>query len=135
VLGGRQFRLASNGTGSIALSWATGTGQTDYRLNRTSSSVGTITIATLPGTATSYTDTLPSANGLACYQLEINAQGRFAVTHVYDRPSGMPNFNNEGFTMAPQSKCQNNVKPAWWVDDTEDAGHAIRQGTLTCLPL
>jgi hypothetical protein len=60
--------------------------------------------------------------------------GRFSVTHVFERPAGMPNFNNEGFTMAPQAECVGNLKPAFWADDTEDDGHAIRRGSLTCMP-
>jgi hypothetical protein len=70
--------------------------------------------------------------------LEIDAsassatKGRFHVTHLFDRPTGMPNYNNEGFTVAPQSECVNGVKPAYWADDAEDNGHAIRKGSVTC---
>jgi hypothetical protein len=64
--------------------------------------------------------------------LDINAQGRFAPTAVYDRPSGMPDYNNEGFAIAPQTACTAGHKPVVWSDDTNDGGHALRSGTLNC---
>ncbi|GAA2555803.1 lamin tail domain-containing protein [Winogradskya consettensis] len=64
--------------------------------------------------------------------LDLNVQGTFAVTRTADRPSGMPNYNNEGFAIAPQSACTGGLKPVLWSDDTNDAGHALRAGTLTC---
>jgi hypothetical protein len=66
--------------------------------------------------------------------LDINAQGQFAATAVYDRPSGMSNYNNEGFAIAPQSACSGGHKPVLWSDDTNDGGHALRAGTLNCTP-
>ncbi|WP_228121110.1 lamin tail domain-containing protein [Streptomyces fagopyri] len=66
--------------------------------------------------------------------LDINAQGKFAVTHTYDRPTGMANYNNEGFAIAPQSACAAGHKPVVWSDDTNDGGHALRAGTLNCTP-
>ncbi|SNQ46215.1 conserved exported hypothetical protein [Frankia canadensis] len=64
--------------------------------------------------------------------LDINAQGRFAVTAVHARPTGMSNYNNEGFALAPQDACVSGVKPAVWSDDSNDGSHALRTGTLTC---
>ncbi|MGW3629373.1 lamin tail domain-containing protein [Streptomyces sp. NPDC005122] len=66
--------------------------------------------------------------------LDINAQGKFAVTHTYDRPTGMANYNNEGFAIAPQTACVGGHKPVLWSDDTNDGGHALRAGTLNCTP-
>ncbi|MGY0232054.1 lamin tail domain-containing protein [Longispora urticae] len=63
--------------------------------------------------------------------LAINAQGRFAVTATYDRPTGMPDYNNEGFAISPTA-CVNGRKPVLWADDSNDGGHALRAGTLTC---
>jgi hypothetical protein len=60
--------------------------------------------------------------------------GQFKVTHLFDRPTSMPNYNNEGFTVAPQSECVGGVKPAYWADDAQDNGHAIRKGSVTCNP-
>jgi hypothetical protein len=66
--------------------------------------------------------------------LGIDAQGKFAPTAVYDRPTGMANYNNEGFAIAPQSTCSGGHKPVIWSDDANDANHALRSGTLTCTP-
>lgn len=70
--------------------------------------------------------------------LEINTTvgsstfGRFQVTRVYSRPSSMPNINNEGFTMAPESECSGGFKSVFWSDDSDDDGHAIRRATIPC---
>ncbi|MDA0170984.1 lamin tail domain-containing protein [Solirubrobacter taibaiensis] len=64
--------------------------------------------------------------------LDVAASGRFAVTNVYERPAGMDNFNNEGFAIAPNAECANNVKPAFWLDDTNALGTALRVGTIRC---
>ncbi len=64
--------------------------------------------------------------------LVVNASGRFAVTATYNRPSGMSNYNNEGFAIAPQSACVSGVKPVLWSDDSNDKSHALRSGTLSC---
>ncbi|GGS21875.1 hypothetical protein Snoj_22880 [Streptomyces nojiriensis] len=66
--------------------------------------------------------------------LDIDAQGKFTATAVHDRPTGMPNYNNEGFAIAPQSACTAGHKPVVWSDDTNDGGHALRAGTLNCTP-
>src|SRR6185369_3637211 len=52
--------------------------------------------------------------------------GVFSVTYLFDRPAGMPNLNNEGFAMAPLIECVGNRRPAFWSDDSETDGHAIR---------
>jgi Ca2+-binding RTX toxin-like protein len=66
-------------------------------------------------------DTIPGAT-----------QGRFVVTHTYERPASMPNTNNEGLAIAPQSTCMNGHKPVFWSDDNNAEGHALRGGTLDC---
>ncbi|GAB3118616.1 lamin tail domain-containing protein [Glaciibacter psychrotolerans] len=60
--------------------------------------------------------------------------GHFAVTTVYERPSGMPNINNEGFALAPQKLCVDGLKPVFWSDDNNTASHALREGTIACSP-
>jgi hypothetical protein len=60
-------------------------------------------------------------------------QGAFAVSAVYDRPGEMPNYNNEGFAIAPQSTCAGGRKTVVWSDDSNDDGHALRSGDLPCL--
>jgi hypothetical protein len=62
----------------------------------------------------------------------IDAAGKFVAAGGFERPSGMPNYNNEGFTITPLSQCVSNLRPVFWADDTEDNGHSIRQGTLPC---
>ncbi|WP_409491924.1 hypothetical protein [Amycolatopsis sp. cmx-11-12] len=62
--------------------------------------------------------------------LAVSAQGKFAVTATYDRPSGMPDYNNEGFAVAPT--CASGNKQVVWADDGNEGGHALRSGTLSC---
>ncbi|MFD7026431.1 lamin tail domain-containing protein [Streptomyces sp. NPDC059917] len=64
--------------------------------------------------------------------LKIGATGAFTTTAVYNRPTGMPNYNNEGFSLAGSSECVAGSKPVYWSDDTNDGGHALRRGTITC---
>ncbi|WP_326675380.1 lamin tail domain-containing protein [Streptomyces sp. NBC_01237] len=66
--------------------------------------------------------------------LDIDAQGKFAVTHTYDRPAGMSDYNNEGFAIAPHTTCTGGRKAVIWSDDGNDGGHALRAGTLNCTP-
>ncbi|WP_432980676.1 lamin tail domain-containing protein [Dactylosporangium sp. CA-233914] len=67
--------------------------------------------------------------------LDIGADGKFAVTNVYERPAGLPNYNNEGRAIAPQSECADGQKRVWWADDSNDEGHALRAGTIGCTVL
>ncbi|MFC0552054.1 lamin tail domain-containing protein [Planotetraspora thailandica] len=64
--------------------------------------------------------------------LDIDADGKFTVSHVYERPGSMANLNNEGFAIAPQAECVDGHKPVFWSDDSNDDGHALRSGTLDC---
>ncbi|MER5585898.1 lamin tail domain-containing protein [Streptomyces asoensis] len=64
--------------------------------------------------------------------LRVDASGGFAVTAVHDRPAGMPDYNNEGFSPAGADECVAGSKPVYWADDTADGGHALRRGTVTC---
>ena len=66
--------------------------------------------------------------------LQIDTAGKFIVGKRFERPSGMPNLNNEGFAISNQSLCTGGTKPAFWADDNETDGHAIRSGTVTCMP-
>lgn len=64
--------------------------------------------------------------------MRVNASGAFATTAVYNRPTGMPDYNNEGFAVAGAGECAGGVKPVYWSDDSDDGGHALRKGTVTC---
>lgn len=59
--------------------------------------------------------------------------GRFQQTHLFARPTSMPNLNNEGFTIAPLAECVNGKRNAYWSDDSETGGHAIRRASITCV--
>jgi hypothetical protein len=61
--------------------------------------------------------------------------GKFGVTLGFERPTGMPDINNEGFAIAPATYCVDGFKPVYWADDSETAGHSIRSGTLPCAAL
>lgn len=62
--------------------------------------------------------------------LAVDAQGKFAVTATYDRPAGMPDYNNEGFAIS--ATCASGSKQVVWADDGNEGGHALRAGTLSC---
>ena len=61
-------------------------------------------------------------------------RGRFVVTQRFERPMGMPNLNNEGFTIAPLSECVSGARQAFWADDGATSTFSIRRGTVTCSP-
>lgn len=63
---------------------------------------------------------------------QVNSSGAFAITAVYNRPTGMPNYNNEGFSLAGADECVSGSKPVYWSDDSNDGNHAIRKGSITC---
>ncbi|WP_374562885.1 SdiA-regulated domain-containing protein [Ideonella sp.] len=62
-------------------------------------------------------------------------QGRFVVRQGYNRPGSMPNTNNEGIAIAPESECADGLKGFFWADDSKKGGHALRRGTVPCGPL
>ncbi|MES2176884.1 MAG: hypothetical protein V4550_03380 [Gemmatimonadota bacterium] len=56
----------------------------------------------------------------------------FLVTHQFSRPASMPNLNNEGFAISPQSECVAGRNLVYWSDDSETGGHSIRRASITC---
>jgi hypothetical protein len=44
----------------------------------------------------------------------------------------MPNINNEGFAITPQSECVANRRSVFWSDDSSTGGFALRTGTIPC---
>ncbi|BFV61060.1 hypothetical protein KCMC57_up61640 [Kitasatospora sp. CMC57] len=64
--------------------------------------------------------------------LQVNTSGVWATTAVYNRPSGMANLNNEGFSVAGAAECVGGSKPVYWSDDSNTGGHALRKGSITC---
>ncbi|WP_052521547.1 lamin tail domain-containing protein [Agreia bicolorata] len=64
--------------------------------------------------------------------LKMDAAGGFVVDRTYDRPTGLPNNNNEGFAIAPNSTCVDGVKEVIRSDDGNNGGHSLWSGTISC---
>ncbi len=64
--------------------------------------------------------------------LQIDATGKFFVRQQFDRPSTLPNINNEGIAIAPESECSGGFKSFFWTDDGETGGHSIRRDSIPC---
>ncbi|MGD8194183.1 lamin tail domain-containing protein [Herbiconiux sp. P18] len=64
--------------------------------------------------------------------LKIGTDGAFAVDRVYNRPTGLPDYNLEGFAIAPNSTCENGVKEVIRADDGNNGGHSLWSGTIAC---
>jgi hypothetical protein len=62
-------------------------------------------------------------------------RGRFRIQRGYQRPSTLPDSNNEGFAIAPESECSGGQKSVFWADDAEFGGHWLRRDTIPCGPL
>src|SRR5262245_21671514 len=45
--------------------------------------------------------------------LDIDSSGHFRLLGQFERPSQLPNLNNEGLTLAPDLDCQAGVKPVF----------------------
>ena len=59
-------------------------------------------------------------------------RGRFQVRRAFDRPTTMPNLNNEGIAIGAEAECIAGRKPFYWTDDGETGGHAIRRDSIPC---
>ena len=74
--------------------------------------------------------------GAACAHqsgvMKINASGAFALIKQIAKPSTMPNLQNEGISIAPESQCVSGQKSFWWTDDGNTDGHALRADTIPC---
>lgn len=64
---------------------------------------------------------------------DVGSGGAFAAVSTYDRPSGLGDFNLEGFAIAPEAECVNGRKPVFWADDDNNENHVLRAGTLDCV--
>ncbi len=62
-------------------------------------------------------------------------RGRYRAPRVFQRPSGMPNINNEGFAFVSDASCTAGRKTVFWADDNETDGHALRRGLMPCGPI
>jgi hypothetical protein len=59
--------------------------------------------------------------------------GQLAPVGYQERPAGMPNLNNEGFTFTPASQCVAGAKPVFWTDDSAAGGVVLREGSISCV--
>jgi hypothetical protein len=66
--------------------------------------------------------------------LTVNDEGSFEKRAELMRPASMPNINNEGIAIAPESDCVGGKKPFFWVEDGITNGHVLRAGTIPCGP-
>lgn len=60
------------------------------------------------------------------------SHGRFVLRRRVDRPTGMPDLNNEGIALPPDAECAGGRKPFLWSDDAATGGNALRQGSVAC---
>jgi hypothetical protein len=58
--------------------------------------------------------------------------GRFQIGRVFDRPDSLPDSNNEGIGIAPESECVAGQKHFFWSDDNALDMHSIRRGSIPC---
>jgi hypothetical protein len=70
---------------------------------------------------------------LDVHQINSNT-GKFEIIATYNRPSTMPNYNNEGFVISPNSECDaaTEQRYVYWSDDECDSGHAIWRDSIPC---
>ncbi|MHA7984379.1 lamin tail domain-containing protein [Rathayibacter sp. CAU 1779] len=69
--------------------------------------------------------------GNATTFLGIGGDGHFQVEHTYARPAGLPNYNLEGFAVAPASTAVDGQRQVLWTDDGNRFGHSLWAGTLS----
>ncbi len=62
----------------------------------------------------------------------IGSSGRFAEIKSYARPTTLPNTDNDGFCMMPDSHCAGGLKKVFWIDDSSDGGYAMRMDDIPC---
>lgn len=62
------------------------------------------------------------------------SRGKFYIRRGFERPSGMPNLNNEGFTLANEATCQAGFKSVFYAEDGSTMGYAIRRDSIPCGP-
>ena len=58
--------------------------------------------------------------------------GRFGLRRLFDRPGTLPDVNNEGIAIAPESECTNGLKAFFWTDDSATGGNSLRRNAIPC---
>lgn len=61
-------------------------------------------------------------------------RGKFYIRQGFERPSTMPNINNEGFAITSEATCVGGFKSVFYADDGNTSGHAIRRDSIPCGP-
>lgn len=59
-------------------------------------------------------------------------RGRFTLRRTFERPSTLPDSNNEGIAIAPQSECVAGLKPFFWSDDSDKDTFSLRKDSIPC---
>ena len=58
--------------------------------------------------------------------------GHFRLSRLYDHPSTLPDVNNEGIAIAPESECTGGRKAFFWTDDSATGGNSLRRDSIPC---
>ena len=58
--------------------------------------------------------------------------GHFVVWRQFQRPSSLPDSNNEGIAIAPASECSAGFKRFFWTDDGDQDGFSLRVDLIPC---
>ncbi len=58
--------------------------------------------------------------------------GHFVLRHQFQRPSSLPDSNNEGIAIAPASECNAGFKRFFWTDDADQDGFSLRSDLIPC---
>ncbi|MGN6127817.1 MAG: lamin tail domain-containing protein [Humibacter sp.] len=64
--------------------------------------------------------------------LGIDTTGSFVVDKIYNRPTGLPDYNLEGFALEPNTTCVDGQKGVIRSDDGNNGGHSLWAGTIDC---
>jgi hypothetical protein len=62
--------------------------------------------------------------------LTVDGNGKFVVDRQYATPAGLPNYNLEGFAVAPASTAVGGQRQVLWADDGNRFGHSLWAGTI-----
>jgi LPXTG-motif cell wall-anchored protein len=68
--------------------------------------------------------------GNATALLKIGTDGHFTVDRYFARPANLPNYNLEGFAVAPVSAAVGGQRQVLWTDDGNRFGHSLWSGTI-----
>jgi hypothetical protein len=68
--------------------------------------------------------------GNATVLLKVDGNGSFVVDRHYATPANLPNYNLEGFAVAPVSAAVDGQRQVLWTDDGNRFGHSMWAGTI-----